>query len=267
MPARAAKDWLDEIFGRYHRRELVHPDPLEFLYRYAAPSDREIVALIASSLAYGRVARILKSVSSVLDRMSPSPTRFLERSSDETLHRTFADFKHRFTTGDDLADMLGGVKRAVARHGSLHHCFRSCRRAEDDTVLPALARLVDELGGSGRQGAFSLLPSPAAGSACKRLNLFMRWMVRRDDVDPGGWDEVPASCLVVPLDTHMFKICRSLRLTRRRQPDLRAAVEITEAFRKIVPEDPVRYDFALTRIGIREETEALGRLRLGVQSR
>ena len=107
------------------------------------------------------------------------------------------------------------------------------------------------------------MPCPSGGSACKRLNLFMRWMVRCDEVDPGGWEEIPASSLVVPLDTHMYKICRALNLTGRRQADLRAAVEITKAFKKVAPDDPVRYDFALTRLGIREETEAFGRLRFG----
>ncbi len=97
-----------------------------------------------------------------------------------------------------------------------------------------------------------LLPSPGKGSACKRLNLFLRWMVRSDDVDPGGWSGVDAGKLIVPLDTHMHRMGLEVGLTRRKQADMQAALEVTRAFRTIAPEDPVRYDFALTRLGIHD---------------
>ncbi|MBW2545477.1 MAG: TIGR02757 family protein, partial [Deltaproteobacteria bacterium] len=97
------------------------------------------------------------------------------------------------------------------------------------------------------------VPLPAKGSACKRLNLFLRWMVRRDDVDPGGWDDIPPSKLVIPLDTHMHRICLAFGFTKRKQADMKTALEITDSFRAIVPDDPVRYDFALTRLGIRKD--------------
>jgi uncharacterized protein (TIGR02757 family) len=99
-----------------------------------------------------------------------------------------------------------------------------------------------------------LLADPRDKSACKRLNLYLRWMVRRDDVDPGGWEGVRPAQLVVPLDVHMHRIGRALGLTQRQQADCRTALEVTEAFRKISPEDPVKYDFALTRLGIRDDT-------------
>ncbi len=263
MPARAVKHWLDDVYALYHRRELVHPDPLEFLYDYADPRDREIVALIASSLAYGRVAQILRSVSVVLDRMGPAPSRFVARSSHGSLRGALADFRHRFTTGDDLAAMLFRAGQAVKKYGSLGECFLAGFNRHDDTEVSALSRFAHELSPADRAGHFSLLPSPARGSACKRLNLFLRWMVRQDDVDPGGWQGIPACCLIVPLDTHLHRICRALKLTRRKQADLRTAVEITGAFRTIAPDDPVRYDFSLTRLGIREDLGRLGLLKKG----
>jgi uncharacterized protein (TIGR02757 family) len=253
------RERLEELYALYHRRELVHPDPLEFLYDYRALGDREVVALVASSLAYGRVAGILKSVSTVLERMDPSPSDFLLNSSFDFLRSTFADFKHRFTTGQELAAMLWDAKRLIEQYGSLHACFAACFNEKDDTVLTALSAFVGKFNTcSSKNGNFSLLPSPSKGSACKRLNLFLRWMVRRDEVDPGGWNSVPTSSLIVPLDTHMHKICLRLHLTERRQADLGTAVDITRAFRKIVPEDPVRYDFALTRLGIRDDTDLAG---------
>ncbi len=245
---------LEELHATYNRREMVHPDPLEFLYGYEDVRDREIVALMASFLAYGRVAQILKSVGRVLEQM-PAPAIFLERSSPDTIRSAFAEFRHRFTSGEALASLLIGAKRVIHHYGSLSASFKAGLSDTHDTVLPALAVFVRELAkGTGPSKIFPL-PSPADGSACKRPNLFLRWMVRRDAVDPGGWDHVPASKLIVPLDTHMLRMSRALRLTRRKQADIRTAEEVTVAFRQFAPEDPVRYDFALTRLGIRHDTD------------
>lgn len=251
------KTALDRLYERYNHRRFVHPDPLEFLYDYEELRDREVAGLVASSLAYGRVAQILKSVSSVLDRMAPSPARFLEGSSHETLDQTFAGFKHRFTTGRDLAAMLAGIGRIRRRFGSLHACFTAGLGDGDDSVLPALTFFAGELSSESEAGPGFLVPSPSRGSACKRLNLFLRWMVRRDDVDPGGWDGVPASMLIIPLDTHIYRICRALGMTERGQANLRTAEEITDAFRAIAPDDPIRYDFALSRLGIRNDGDSV----------
>jgi len=249
-----SKHRLEALYRKYNRREFVHPDPLEFLYPYEKICDREIVALVASSLAYGKVTQILKSVSFVLERMTPSPSVFLKRASLETIQQTFSGFKHRFTTSQQLSSMLLGVKRVLEGHGSLHACFMSGLN-DDDTVLPAVTSFAGELSLCADRSLGHLVPAPERGSACKRLNLFLRWMVRRDEVDIGGWENVPASKLIVPVDTHMHRICLSLGLTTRKQADMRTAMEITHAFRAIAPEDPVRYDFSLTRLGIRDDAD------------
>jgi uncharacterized protein (TIGR02757 family) len=249
---RVNRTMLDQIYDRYHRRCFVHPDPLEFLYGYKDLRDREIVALIASSLAYGNVKQILRSVSRVLSQMGPRPSLFLLNSPFNQIAELFSDFKHRFTTGQDITHLLWGVRLVIEKHGSLQKCFLSRLRRDDQTVLPALSAFVEKVFPN---GCDFLIPNPDRGSACKRLNLFLRWMVRRDEVDPGGWDEVPPSKLLVPLDTHMHRIAIRLGLTKRKQADLRTALEITEAFRKISPGDPVRYDFVLTRFGIRKDLD------------
>ena len=249
------KPHLEKLYKRYNSRKWVHPDPLEFLYDYPAVEDREIAALIASSLAYGRVTQILKSVSLVLERLGPRPREFLETAGPKKLNRTCAGFTHRFTTCDDLKAMLTGIRRTVKRHGSLHNCFLSYLTRDDETCLPALSSFVREMGAPGNGQCNSLLPRPERGSACKRLHLFLRWMVRKDRVDPGGWEKVPSEKLIIPLDTHMFRICRGLGFTRRKNPDLKTAMEITRRFRALVPHDPVRYDFALTRLGIRNDED------------
>jgi len=245
------KEILEDLYIRYNRREYVHPDPLEFLYRYDNPLDREIAGLIASSLAYGRVAQICCSVAALLDRMDPSPAEFLDGVTEETLFRVFGNFKHRFTTCRELVEMLLGIQRVVARYGSLHACVAErLQEREHSTILPGLSALVDALLPAPPLCTNSLLPLPERGSACKRLHLFLRWMVRSDDVDPGGWNDIPAALLFIPLDTHMQRICRALGMTARRQADMKTAEEVTAAFRRLNPEDPVRYDFVLTRLGM-----------------
>lgn len=250
----AARGVLDALHARYNRREFVSPDPLQFLYDYPERADREIAGLVASGLAYGRVAQILKSVGKILGRMGPSPREFVDTAKPAALKKEFRDFRHRFTTGDDVAALLTAAGRAAREHGSIEVCFAAGFSEGDADTLPAMSEFVRRMGFDGAERSY-LLPSPERGSACKRLNLYLRWMVRADEVDPGGWTAVPPSALVVPLDTHMHRVCRELGMTRRAQADLRTAVEITGVFRLISPDDPVKYDFALTRMGIRPELD------------
>ncbi len=247
------KDTLEHLYQRYNRREFVHPDPVECLYDYEDLRDREIVGLVASSLAYGRVVQILKSVSYVLERMTPSPSIFLKKASGAVIRQTFSGFKHRFTTGEQLSAMLIGTKRVLEDHGSLYFCFLAGLKDDHTAILPALGLFTDALAVRSDGPLGHLVPSPKKGSACKRLNLFLRWMARRDEVDPGGWSNVPASKLIVPVDTHMHRLCLLLGLTRRKQANICTAIEVTNRFKAMVPEDPVRYDFCLTRLGIRKD--------------
>jgi hypothetical protein len=230
------KDRFDSLYRKYHHRAFVHPDPLQFLYAYEDLRDREIVAFVASSLAYGRVSQIIKSISSVIERMTPSPWVFLHKASPERIRRTFSGFKHRFTTDENL-----------------------CAK----TIFPALCAFTEELAASADGPLHHLVPSPDKGSACKRLNLFLRWMVRQDEVDPGGWTNVSPSKLIVPVDTHMHRVSLFVGFTRRKQADLGAAMEITECFKAMAPEDPVKYDFSLTRLGIRGDKDYGGLLKQG----
>jgi uncharacterized protein (TIGR02757 family) len=235
----------------------VHPDPLETLYAYPDPADQEIVGLVAAGLAYGRVAQILASIAAALGPLGPSPRAFLDGASMRRIDRLFTGFRHRFTPASELSSLLVAVKRAVADHGSLQRLFCGGFQSEDETVLPALSAFVAALRALAPRPCPSLLSSPDDGSACKRLNLYLRWMIRRDAVDPGPWRGLPAAKLVVPLDTHLFRIGRALGLTARGQADLRTALEITRGFARVAPRDPVRYDFALTRLGIRPECRGM----------
>jgi len=253
MPLRRHRESLEQLWAAYHRRRYVSPDPLQFLYDYDDPADREVVGLIASSLAYGRVAQILRSVSVVLDRLGPRPARFVRDAPATQLRRSFADFRHRFCNGRNIAGLLSAAGRGIGQYGSLGACFAAGQSRDSSTVISAMGAFVETMQTFSGHSCSHLLPDPAKGSACKRLNLFLRWMVRRDDVDPGGWENVSPAQLVIPLDVHMHRIARAFGATRRAQPNLRAALEVTEAFGRVCPEDPVRYDFCLTRLGIRPE--------------
>ena len=241
---------LEEIYEHYNRRRYVGSDPLASLYHYECTEDREIAALVSSSLAYGNVKQIERNIERILKIMGDSPRSFLMGSTDRSLRYSFDGIKHRWTTGEDISWLLGEARRVISAYGSLEKCFLSGHDDREPDIIPALTRFVEELTG-GEQN--SLAPSPCKGSACKRWNLFLRWMVRKDRVDPGGWEGVGASQLLVPLDTHMFRVCTGMGMSDRRTADLKTAREITDAFKEISPQDPVKYDFALTRVSMRRK--------------
>ncbi len=245
---------LEELYECFNRRRYVEPDPLQMVLEYQDPADREIVGLIAASLAFGNVKQILASIGRVLPALG-SPARYLAETAPRTIQRRFRDFRHRYASGADLAELLCGIQRVRAEHGSLEACFVLALHARDEDVVAALEDFTDALR-VGPAARNFLLPHPARGSACKRLHLYLRWMVRRDAVDPGGWDRVAPSVLMVPLDTHMHRLACRMGLSQRRQADARTVREVTAGFRQWAPADPVRYDFALTRLGIRREARA-----------
>jgi uncharacterized protein (TIGR02757 family) len=241
---------LEGIYKRYNRRELIASDPLEFVYRYDGGANREVAGLIASSLAFGNVKQIRRSVERALEPLGREPAELLRETTRAWLDSAYGDFQHRWIRGGDLASFLWLLRDVIREHGSLRELFYAKLDDRDEDVAAALARLVDDLRSRSADFPARLLPSPAQGSACKRLHLFLRWMARRDDVDPGGWSEISPAMLIVPLDTHMFGICGALRFTERAQADLKAAREATSRFRELSPGDPVKFDFSLTHLGM-----------------
>jgi uncharacterized protein (TIGR02757 family) len=252
MPINSLKIKLDELYKQYNRSEYIHPDPLELLLAYPNIRDREIVAFLASSLAYGHVSQILKSVAKVLHAMGTSPYTFTMKSTRSSLRKTFKGFIHRFARDDHISDLLLGVKMVIQQYGSLNQCFSQALSEKDTNTLHAMVFFAQEIL-SWENDPGHLMARPEKGSACKRMNLFLRWMVREDRVDPGGWTGISPSKLIIPLDIHMYRISQKLCLTERKQADLNTALEITEQFKEICPEDPVKYDFVLTRFGIRTD--------------
>ncbi len=251
------KHALERLYAKYNRRHFIGTDPLHFVYRYTDPADMEIAGFLAALLAYGRVEQIKKSLSNLLGRMGKSPSSFT-LAFDRRKAAALKDFKHRFTTGDDISDLLLLLKKVVRRFGGIEGFFAHGYSPGDKNIITALSKFCDSLldmhatanGGRVTAGLRYLLPRPTGGSPCKRLNLFLRWMVRDDAVDAGLWRTIDKTKLIVPVDVHMGRLCRMLGLYDRSTVTLSAALEITEGFAEINPADPVKYDFALSRIGI-----------------
>jgi uncharacterized protein (TIGR02757 family) len=245
------KDRLECIYSQYNKREYINPDPLLFLYDYPEKKNREVAGFIAACLAYGRVELIMETVETVLGKLDPTPFDYLMGQTKKDMTNDFKGFRYRFAKDVHLVNLLWGIREVLKRFSSLENCFYTGMTPEDETIIPGLVFLFEQMNKNKDMG--HLLADPQKKSACKRSLLFLRWMVRKDQVDPGGWEKISPSLLIVPLDTHMHKIGMMLGFTKRKSPDMKTALEITQGFRQVLREDPVKYDFCLTRFGIRRE--------------
>jgi uncharacterized protein (TIGR02757 family) len=250
---------LDRLYQDFDTSYLSL-DPLELVRRYPDPKDQEITGFIAAALAIGQVDLIRKAVGEVLEKMGASPNVFVRRFDAQRDAGLFDDFVYRFYRGRDVGLLLSWAGDVVRHYGSLEGLFLKGYHADDPDIGSALSRFVQylltrdpfpfysrtpEKGSSIRH----FLADPADGSTCKRLNLFLRWMVRSDTPDLGVWRSIPPSKLIMPIDTHIARLAPLLGLTSRKSADWKMAVEITESLRKLDPNDPVKYDFALCTIG------------------
>lgn len=270
MPPR--EDLKAELERLYRTFDLAYlpTDPLEFVHRYGRDRDREVVGLVASSVAYGRVGGIRATLERIFSVVGSDPYDFAMDFTPEK-KALFRGITHRFNTYLDIACLFYFARQMIKESGSIGGFFTAGLSSDHRNVKQALASfskraLALDHGGiyRGRRiprdaGVRYFFPSPSAGSACKRLNLYLRWMVRRgDELDFGIWKDVPPAMLIIPLDTHIARISRNIGLTKRKTPGWAMAEEITENLKAFDPEDPVKYDFALSRLGILEKcTKAL----------
>jgi uncharacterized protein (TIGR02757 family) len=241
---------------------MISADPVRYPRSFTRPEDCEIAGFIAAALAYGRQAHIGRSVDRVLRLLGASPASSLMEMDLDSAGARLEGFSHRFNSGGDVVLLFAILRGLLSRFGSLNRAFLAGDDPGAEDVGPglsafceiALATDVGRLTHGGRipprSGVRFFFPSPVDGSACKRLNMFLRWMVRRDGVDPGIWKGISPSRLIIPLDTHVARVSRELGLSLRKSPDWTMAVEVTRALRRLAPEDPVRYDFALFNWGM-----------------
>jgi len=248
---------LDEVRASCDIEARRRADPVHFVHRYTRAEDQELVALLASSLAFGNVKALCAKIEDALSRLGPDLARVAEDRAE--VFARLAGFRHRVYREEDLARLLLGARSAQRAFGSLGHLLKErlertgdLREALGEWAAEIRERggLSSESNGSERRGAAHILPDPRKGSAVKRLLLLLRWMARpADGVDLGLWD-VPTSRLLVPVDVHIHKLSRNIGLTARASADFRAAEEITAALARLDPDDPVKYDFSLCHLGM-----------------
>ncbi len=254
------KKVLDKFYLEYDFTERLGHDPVSIPHQYENPGDQEVAAFIAASLAYGRVDLFMPVIKSILAPAGRNPAEFFMGFSPKRDSKYYSGLSYRFNRERDILCFLYMIGRILKKEGSLRALFLSLYSDNDQDIKNALTgfiacfHAIDTSPVYGKNimpaGLRQLLPSPEAGSACKRLNLYLRWMIRGKDIDFGIWNDIPSSKLIIPLDTHIAKISRCLGLTKRKAADWKAAKEITAALRVFDPDDPLKYDFALCHYGI-----------------
>jgi len=242
-------------------RSKISPDPLQFLHLYSDEKDIEVMGFIAAIFAYGNVKQIINTLNKFVEISKNQPHRFITSFSSRKNDEELQDLYHRFYSHMDVISLFLVLEKIYSEFGSLKNLFLKYYRDEDENIKNGLSgfthHFIEEFKEvSNRdqisQGAKFMFPLPELGSACKRKNLFLRWMVRKDELDFGLWSEIPNNKLVIPVDTHVARICRQLKLTERKNVSWKMAEEITENLKKFDPEDPVKYDFAICHIGMRK---------------
>jgi uncharacterized protein (TIGR02757 family) len=250
----ALREPLERLYRDFDYRARVERDAIQFPLRYPDPRDREVAALLTACLAYGRVDLFGRELARVFAAMGPSPAAFVAVFDPGRDTGAFADFLYRFNRPHDLRAFCVALRDVLARHGTLERCF-AAGDAGHGPIGPALERFartfleaeVRHLLPHGRlsRGYRHLFPLPSTGGPCKRLHLFLRWMVRREPPDFGLWTSIDPARLLIPVDTHVENMSRAIGLTRRRSRNWRMAEEITARLAQLDPGDPAKYDFAL----------------------
>ena len=244
------KERLDALYTSFNCVDSA-TDPIQIVRRFEDPADREVVGFCASALAFGRVTSVLQSIERLMAVMGPSPSLFVRRFDARRDRRGLMPLVHRWTTGEDLVALVL-ILQQMLKCGSIEGFFLEGYDAEAADVSSALESFSSRAVAIDPRPAF-FFSRPSCGGACKRLNLFLRWMVRHDAVDFGLWTKVSPAKLIVPLDTHVIRVGRCLRLTRYTSPGWKMAVDITASLRELDPDDPVKYDFSLCHLGMADQ--------------
>ena len=254
------KQTLDYHYKAFDKSQ-ISPDPLQFLHLFTKEEDIEVMGFIASIFAYGNVKQIINTLDKILIISDSKPYDFV-MNFDKTQNKIkLKGLKHRFYTDEDIQNLFFSLNNIYKQKGFLKNLFIENFDAKGQNIKNGLSifsqNFIYEIKKRTKvkkvsAGVRFMFPFPELGSACKRMNLFLRWMVRKDDLDFGLWNEISPDKLVIPVDTHIARICKKLKLTKYKNVSWKMAEEITENLKKFDPVDPVKYDFAICHIGMRK---------------
>ncbi len=249
------KDLLENLYATYSPK-FSSRDPVWNLHRFSDERDIEIAGLITSAYAYGSVDQINNFIDTLLKRIGNKPYEFTINFEKRKDKKFLNGMYYRFNSEGDLINLFDSLSKNLVRHSSLKKLFMSNHEQEHENIVEALTGFTSALSSNtlkNNKYYHYLLPNPANGSTCKRMNLFLRWMVRKDDIDLGIWGEVSTSKLIMPVDTHIGRISKRLKLVKRISIDLKFAIELTDKLKEFDALDPVKYDFSLCHIGIEKK--------------
>ncbi len=244
------RSFLDEKVKMYHRAAFIETDPIQVPALFTTKENIEIAGFLAATLAWGQRTTIIRNALQLIRQMNNYPLEFLLQAPEEEWG-VFQDFKHRTFNGTDCVFFLKSLRNIYLRHGGLEQVFTEGYLREQ-TIFGALThfrKVFFETEHGHRSEKH--VPNVEKGASAKRLNMFLRWMVR-SGIDFGLWKRIPSSALMLPLDVHTGNVARKLGLLARTQNDWKAVEEVTARLREFDPEDPVKYDFALFGLGIFE---------------
>lgn len=246
---------LEARYLQYNQPSFIEADPVSVPHLFSEKGDIEISGFLSALIAWGQRKTIVQNAFRLMDMMGREPLRFVQEAGEEELSRV-DHFVHRTCNGTDMRALVLSLRRVYSEMGGLEAVFSMGMQPGDTTVYHAIvharAALVSRTGFPARTRKH--LADPSSGSSAKRINMFLRWMVRNDrrGVDFGIWKTIQPSQLICPLDVHTGNVARHLGLLTRSANDWKAAIELTDRLREFCPEDPVKYDFSLFGMGVFE---------------
>ena len=249
----ALRELLEDSHERFNRPDFIPDDPIGTPHKFSRKEDIEISGFLVALIAWGRRDIIIRSSENLMARMDWAPYEFVMNAEEEELEK-LSGFVHRTFNQLDAVALVLSLRKAYLEHGGLEGIFSTGLSSRSESSYDAImnARTILSSGDHFPPRTNKHLANPSKGSSAKRINMFLRWMVRSDrkGVDFGLWSSIPSSLLICPLDVHTGNVGRELGLLTRKQNDWKAALELTESLREFCPQDPVKYDFSLFGIGV-----------------
>lgn len=249
-------DLLKRKEEEYNNRSFIENDPISIPHQFSKKEDIEIAGFLSATIAWGQRKSIIKNANRLLDLMDHSPADFIMSHSAKDL-KSLSSFVHRTFNGTDCIQFMSALKKIYAKHGGLEKVFLGGIKKDDTNIKNSIIYFRSVFVKGMQERTLKHVSDPGRNSAAKRLCMYLRWMVRRDQngCDFGIWKSISPSLLCLPLDVHSGNVARSLGLLQRKQNDWKAVEEVSDVLRKIDPKDPAKFDYALFGMGVNGELQ------------